>query len=235
MRVLLLVLLVGVAGCGSEPDTVTRQKIANFEKAVKFYRIVNKDWPEGNTEEVVTLLMKGEDKQGKPRDIYLQTPPVDVWDMPLQYQYPPMDNIGVDKPRIWSFGPDRREGTDDDIFNSDRPVANVPKETHRPVTFVSRPRKFGQTKPNHDQQVEPASDRPANRGKDNPTPQTSVTDKLKKMDKNRDGFIDRSEATGPLIREKFTNLDKNGDGRLSRQELKQSLVKLKRRKKRRKK
>jgi len=89
--------------------------------------------------------------------------------------------------------------------------------------------------PKVDRPVSPAkpvtSHRPAKTGKENPALQTGVAGKFEEIDQNRDGFIDRSEATGGLIREKFTTLDKNGDGRLSRQELKRALVKRKRRKK----
>lgn len=41
--------------------------------------------------------------------------PVDPWDNPYQYQSP-----GKNNPHsydIWSFGPDRSDGTDDDIGN----------------------------------------------------------------------------------------------------------------------
>ena len=64
--------------------------------------------------------MMTEDDQGQPRASYLEKFPMDAWDMPLQYQYPPPDNTGnTFKPLIWSAGPDRQEGTDDDITNID--------------------------------------------------------------------------------------------------------------------
>ncbi len=67
--------------------------------------------------------------------------------------------------------------------------------------------------------------------KGNPTTKSNIAEKLKSMDQNKDGFIDRSEATGRQLREKFTALDKNGDGRLSSQEIKKAFGKRKRRKK----
>ena len=126
---LVLAILIAIAamvvpniiGRGEEASKkITAINIANFEKAAQMYKIDNKVWPDGSTEEVVTLLMMTEDDQGQPRASYLEKFPMDAWDMPLQYQYPPPDNTGnTFKPLIWSAGPDRQEGTDDDITNID--------------------------------------------------------------------------------------------------------------------
>ena len=202
---------------------LTRINIAAFENAAQMYKIDNKVWPDGNTEEVVSLLMLVEDEQGKPRPSYLEKLPMDAWDEPLQYQYPPPDGSENSlKPLIWSFGPDRLEGTEDDITNIDELVD--------PEPFVPDAASQKSSVPDSPVTTKPTRTRPAKTGKENRATKASVAEKLKEMDRNRDGFIDRSEATGPLLREKFNVLDKNGDGRLSRQELKQSFAKRKRRK-----
>ena len=42
--------------------------------------------------------------------------PTDPWGNEYQYEYPPSRNQ-IDRPDIWSFGPDGEDGTDDDIGN----------------------------------------------------------------------------------------------------------------------
>ena len=98
---------------------LTRINIAAFEKAAQMFKIDNKTWPEGSTEDVVVLLMMAEDEKGNPRAAYLEKIPVDAWGQPLQYQYP-ADNTGnTGKPLIYSYGPDLDEGGDDNLSNID--------------------------------------------------------------------------------------------------------------------
>jgi len=55
------------------------------------------------------------------RDPVLKEPAIDPWNEPYQYRYP-----GVHNPRsfdLWSKGPDRQDGTADDIGNWPPPVA----------------------------------------------------------------------------------------------------------------
>ena len=98
---------------------LTRINIAAFEKAAQMFKIDNKVWPEGTTEDVIMLLMMTEDDRGAPRASYLEKIPMDAWGEPLQYQYP-ADNTGnTGKPLIYSWGPDRDEGGVDNISNID--------------------------------------------------------------------------------------------------------------------
>ncbi len=98
---------------------LTRINIAAFEQAAKLFKIDNKVWPEGTTEDVIMLLMMTEDDRGAPRASYLEKIPMDAWGVPLQYQYP-ADNTGnTGKPLIYSYGPDRDEGGIDNISNID--------------------------------------------------------------------------------------------------------------------
>ncbi|NOX57033.1 MAG: type II secretion protein, partial [Planctomycetes bacterium] len=77
-------------------------------------------YPEGDAETVVALLMSTTDEEtGQPRQPYLDEVPNDAWGHPLQYEYPPSGNrqTAGGKPAIWSLGPDGQDGTDDDITN----------------------------------------------------------------------------------------------------------------------
>lgn len=47
--------------------------------------------------------------------------PVDPWDEPYQYAYPGTRNKGSYD--LWSKGPDKQSGTEDDIGNWDKPAA----------------------------------------------------------------------------------------------------------------
>ena len=43
--------------------------------------------------------------------------PVDPWNNPYQYEFPPTKGKRKDFPNIWSLGPDGEDNTDDDITN----------------------------------------------------------------------------------------------------------------------
>ena len=107
-----------IVGAADEANKdTTRLNIKAFEQAAQMYKIKNKFWPEGANEDVVMLLMMAEDERGMPCAPFLEKIPVDAWGEPLQYEYP-ADNTGnTRKPLIYSFGPDRTAGGDDDISN----------------------------------------------------------------------------------------------------------------------
>lgn len=109
-----------IVGASDEANKdLTRINIKAFETAAQMYKISNKVWPEGSTEDVVMLLMMTEDENGQPRAALLEKIPVDAWGSPLQYEYP-ADNTGnTGKPLIFSFGPDLDEGGVDNISNID--------------------------------------------------------------------------------------------------------------------
>ena len=109
-----------IVGAADEANKdTTRLNIKAFEVAAQMYKIKNKYWPEGATEDVVMLLMMTEDDRGQQQAAFLEKIPVDAWGQPLQYQYP-ADNTGnTGKPLIYSFGPDRDEGGIDNISNID--------------------------------------------------------------------------------------------------------------------
>jgi general secretion pathway protein G len=110
-----------IVGAADEANKdTTRLNIKAFEQAAQMYKIKNKVWPEGGTEDVVMLLMMTEDDRGQPQAAFLEKIPVDAWGEYLQYQYPPSEDTGnTGKPLIYSFGPDRDEGGIDNITNID--------------------------------------------------------------------------------------------------------------------
>ena len=110
-----------IVGAADEANKdTTRLNIKAFEQAAQMYKIKNKVWPEGGTEDVVMLLMMTEDDRGQPQAAFLEKIPVDAWGEYLQYQYPPPEDTGnTGKPLIYSFGPDRDEGGIDNITNID--------------------------------------------------------------------------------------------------------------------
>jgi general secretion pathway protein G len=48
---------------------------------------------------------------------HIEEIPADPWGNPYQYVYPGQQNAHLDKPDIWSWGPDQQSGTEDDIGN----------------------------------------------------------------------------------------------------------------------
>ena len=131
LEVLLVLGILVVIAAMVVPNLLGRQKealvrttkidIAGFEKAAQLYASAHDgEFPSGDAETVVELMMSDTDENGKPQDPFLTKIPLDAWKQPLQYEYPPGGNQGIKgKPAIWSYGPDKQDGTDDDINNWD--------------------------------------------------------------------------------------------------------------------
>jgi len=112
------------------PRILSRQKSANVDiaktqihgglkEALDLYHADCKDYP--STEEGLYALMECPPDLLDPalwKGPYLTgAVPKDPWGNEYQYEYSP----GVDlDPRIWSFGPDGEDGTEDDICSWDR-------------------------------------------------------------------------------------------------------------------
>lgn len=100
-------------------EDATRSSIHGLEQALKLYAVEQNDgyYPEGG-QDVLELLMNPTDRNGQPLPAYLEQIPTDAWDEPLYYQYPPSHQT-IDKPDIWSSGPNRQDenGSGDDINN----------------------------------------------------------------------------------------------------------------------
>lgn len=131
LEVLLVLAIIGVIAALAVPQLLGRQqdayinatkaKIKGFEDAVKYYAVDHDAvYPQGGQDTVVAILMDpGVDRSGRPKQPYLEEIPKDPWGMPLYYEFPPSGNrqtVGG-KPAIWSSGPDKQDGTEDDITN----------------------------------------------------------------------------------------------------------------------
>ena len=100
----------------------TRISIAGFENAMKMYaQDHDGQFPPGNGETIIQMLMTPEQsaESAKPRPPYLEKVPLDAWKQPLRYEYPASGNrqSNIDKPAIWSAGPDHQDDTADDVNN----------------------------------------------------------------------------------------------------------------------
>ena len=134
LEVLLVIAILGVIAALVVPNLLGRQQQANvkatklsikgFEDAVQFYAVDHDGiYPEGDSETILTMMMSTEDEQtGAPRAPYIDDIPLDAWKGPLMYEYPATGNKQTlgGKPAIWSMGPDRQDGTQDDINNWDQ-------------------------------------------------------------------------------------------------------------------
>jgi len=94
-------------------------QIGNLESALELYAVDMRTFP--STEDgLQALVARPSDERAAQKwdGPYLDdtVPPLDPWDNPYGYEYPPSNN-GRDFPDIWSAGPDGESGTDDDIAN----------------------------------------------------------------------------------------------------------------------
>lgn len=93
----------------------TRSQIGLFETSLAGYQLHLGDYP--TTDQGLEALREDPGNLAgtkKWRGPYLDDPvPLDPWGNPYQYKYP--GDYDEEKPDIWSWGPDGRDGTEDDI------------------------------------------------------------------------------------------------------------------------
>jgi general secretion pathway protein G len=93
-----------------------RAQIESFEQNLDVYRLALNDYPatSDGLDALINPPASADNRWGGP---YLDVNqiPLDPWGNPYQYAYPGQYN--TQKPDIWSMGPDRSEGTDDDVTN----------------------------------------------------------------------------------------------------------------------
>jgi general secretion pathway protein G len=130
LELLIVLAIIGVIAAMVVPQLLGRQKqayiditeesIHNLEQALKLYAVDHDaEFPQGS-QESLQVLIEPMDRNNKPMAPYIEKLPMDAWGEPLYYQYPnDKSTSAVDKPAIWSAGPDRKNdnGSNDDINN----------------------------------------------------------------------------------------------------------------------
>ncbi|QDU37746.1 Type II secretion system protein G precursor [Maioricimonas rarisocia] len=130
LELLIVLAIIGVIAAMVVPRLLGQQKQANIkatqasihglEQALKLYAVDHDaSFPDGN-QEALQQLIAPTDRNGKAMEPYLEKLPLDAWGEPFYYEYP-NSKSSVDKPAIWSSGPDRKNdnGSGDDINNWD--------------------------------------------------------------------------------------------------------------------
>lgn len=131
LEVLLVLAIIGVIAAFAVPQLIGTQQKAYVDATQGFIRKLENDvqryavdhdgvYPSGDAETVIEMLMiPGTDKNGRNLPAYIAEVPKDAWGNPLSYEYPPSGNRQglIDKPAIWSVGPDQQDGTEDDVIN----------------------------------------------------------------------------------------------------------------------
>ncbi|MFG0335104.1 MAG: type II secretion system major pseudopilin GspG, partial [Maioricimonas sp. JB049] len=130
LELLIVLAIIGVIAAMVVPRLLGQQKQANIkatrasihglEQALKLYAVDHDaSFPSGN-QEALQQLIAPTDRNGKSMEPYLEKLPLDAWGEPFYYEYP-NSKSSVDKPAIWSSGPDRKNdnGSGDDINNWD--------------------------------------------------------------------------------------------------------------------
>ena len=86
-------------------------KIEGLEKTAELYAVEHDNkYPQGNGDNVFPLLVDDPAP-------WLTEVPFDTWGNRLRYEYPTRKPTRNGKPAVWSLGPDRISGTEDDITN----------------------------------------------------------------------------------------------------------------------
>ena len=107
---------------GAQGSTARLQVRDSMRTSLTSYRIAMGDYP-STAEGLNALITAPGSKADRWHGPYLEPAkiPLDPWGEPLQYAYPGTKNkSGYD---LWSKGPDKQSGTEDDIGNWDTPAA----------------------------------------------------------------------------------------------------------------
>lgn len=131
IEVLLVLAIIGVIAALAVPNFLGKQqealikatqaKIKGLEQVAQMYAVDNDGvYPSGNADTALGLLINpGNDKNGRQRKPYMDEIPTDAWGNPLNYEFPPSGNRSTPggKPAIWSAGPNKVDGDEDDVTN----------------------------------------------------------------------------------------------------------------------
>ncbi len=118
----ILVVLASIAGTNyarvqkSANINAAKTQIGALDTPLETYRLDVGDYPSADDGLEALRTKPSDAPEGKWNGSYLrkQIPP-DPWGEEYQYEYPGTHN--EDMPDIWSMGPDRANGTDDDVGN----------------------------------------------------------------------------------------------------------------------
>jgi general secretion pathway protein G len=116
LLVSLAVTNVGNLFSGSQKDIAKLFVTQSMQAPLQAYKMAMGDYPT-TAEGLQALVTPPANRADRWRGPYLQDSklPVDPWGEPYQYRYPGVKNKnGFD---LWSKGPDKTDGTDDDIGN----------------------------------------------------------------------------------------------------------------------
>lgn len=129
LEILIVLAIIGVIAAMVAPRLVGQQQAANIkvarnsikslEQTLDMYAVENNgSYPQGGQEVLSTLLVPFVGASGQQVEALLDKPAMDPWQRPFYYEYP-NTKTNVNKPAIWSSGPDGRNdnGGGDDINN----------------------------------------------------------------------------------------------------------------------
>jgi general secretion pathway protein G len=89
-------------------------QVGAINNAIDTYRATAREYPSTLEDLSVMPAHLSTSKWAGP---YMEDIPNDPWGNQYQYAYPGTQNSHLDKPDIWSWGPDKQSGTEDDIGN----------------------------------------------------------------------------------------------------------------------
>ena len=125
IELMMVVIIIGILAAIVVPRFVgqtdkarresAKMEIRNISMALDRYEMENGTFP--TTEQGLKALMEKPTSSPVPRDWsgpYLKDEPKDPWLQLYQYRRPSQNSLDYD---IWSWGPDGRDGTADDISN----------------------------------------------------------------------------------------------------------------------
>jgi len=95
---------------------VSRMEMPNLSMALEYYKTNNGAYP--TTEQGLKALLQKPTIPPIPKNWdgpYLKDEPIDPWENPYQYRCPSQHNSPDFD--LWSFGPDGKDGTEDDFTN----------------------------------------------------------------------------------------------------------------------
>jgi general secretion pathway protein G len=129
MEVLLVLAILGVLAAMVVPQLIGQQKkasikatglsISGLEDALGYYAQDHDGEfpPTGQGLEVLITPQPNDPNWSGPYLKNSKSLPLDAWGQPIQYEYPGQHQVNGQTPDLWSWGPDKVNGTPDDINN----------------------------------------------------------------------------------------------------------------------